>query len=244
MSFALAARRLRHARTLAPLAFVALLGAGATPGPAQSAGCPDSFLQITKRFDAPVPSSAPARDSSVVVTGPDGVPRVLRAAYDIPGGTVRVWVEPVGFCAVMSRVVDRFVVTGAPPGTPIALVALLDVDGDLSGCSGTRCSARFGGSIQNGGVVAEEYVDVTTARQELHTTLQYPVTLLAGNETELGFEIRFTVGAGSIYSGSGSGRIRFSGLPPGTSLVSCNGYAAFPVPVRPGTWGGIKTAYR
>jgi hypothetical protein len=59
----------------------------------------------------------------------------------------------------------------------------------------------------------------------------------------LGFELYEFVAAGISGGGSGTARIRFSGVPAGMNVVSCEAYSLV-TPVRARTWGALKSIYR
>lgn len=166
------------------------------------------------------------------------------AGYDLIGGTVRM-AHPGTLSPLFVQAVDRYRVVGVPDGTPIALVALYDVDGWVQspGCGGTGCHGYFGAQIAHEATAVKRVVDAGfNGRASLVETLQLPLDVTAGQEVELRFSLWFYRSSAGYY-GEGTGRLRFAGLPAGATVVSCQGYGSA-TPTQVSTWGRVKAAYR
>jgi hypothetical protein len=128
-------------------------------------------------------------------------------------------------------------------------MAELDVDGVIIGlgCGGSGCWGYLSGSI-----TADQGTQSVTLQQNIypvmdvpvHGVAQMPVTIVAGTPKTIEFEMAAWRSPGGAHGGRGVGNIRFTGLPTGARIVSCNGYDNVAVPIRVTSWGRVKTIYR
>jgi hypothetical protein len=218
------------------LVFVAGLAGG--DGHADS-NCISSQL----RCDQPIISSAP----SYSVCCP-GTYEVACASYDIPAGALSGSVSGSGERDRYTSVAmsDSFQVVGPADGTPLEFTAQLILSGSASGrgcgipcCDGYADARLLEGSSNS----ADSLFYSFCGTQFFNTTLEVQVRRLSGER----FQVTTSISAAGSEGGSGAidGTLRFSGLPEGASVVSCNGFSnGPPVPVTRGSWGRLKTHYR
>jgi hypothetical protein len=221
---------------------VVLLVATLAARPAAAANCTASqaCLDGANVFS----SSAAVFDSSIVATAPLGA----RTAYDLPQGQVLVY-KCCGLGTVFAAARDAFDLVGVPPGTPVTVTAEFQVEGEIisEGCGTSGCCGNLEGRITDGAVTRSvlmtEYV-YAVANVPVSGLVQLPVAITAGQPEVLEFRLSAWRCPGGNHGADGVGRIRFSGLPAGASIVSCNGYSLTPVPALRRSWGQLKTLYR
>src|SRR5262245_14566433 len=204
-------------------ALLLLLATAASANP----NCPSNTVQAGETRVSTNPSE------SASVSGNCGFGSASASCgYSIPGASLTADASDVGDCGAFANVtvVDDFRVVGVPAGTPVAITAVLHVDCYNAGAS---MSDAFGHSVS----FAIAFEPGTVDRS-------LPIAALA----EQPFRLTFTAGAGADYARTGSqvnASFHFTGLPPGTAVVSCNGYVSDQsVAVRPASWGRLKSLYR
>ncbi len=221
-----------------------LLALGLAPDSSTTAGaqvCPASEMQFR---DMGVFASETAAFDSTHTVFPD-----FQVAYDLLEGTLFVY-HGGSLGVTFVEAGDAYDVTGFAPGTPVWLVVELLVDGevwDMGGCGGGGCSGTLGMRIEHGVDIEERRFSPTLfdgARSEFHTVLQLPVRIVAGQPEEIRFRLWGTRMPGGSHGATGTGRIRFTGLTPGSSIVSCHGFDGEVTRARNATWGEIKAQYR
>jgi hypothetical protein len=74
--------------------------------------------------------------------------------------------------------------------------------------------------------------------------VQLPFTIVAGQPETLEFEFWARRSPGGSHGTIATGTIRFTGLSPGQSVISCQGFGGQPTPVRRTSWGTLKLIYR
>jgi hypothetical protein len=163
------------------------------------------------------------------------------ASYDIPAGTLSGRGGDGSASATMS---DSFVVVGPVEGTPLEFTAQLTLWGyvDNRGC-GRACCYAGGQARLFEGSSSPAQVSFNSCTTSLSTTIEVQIHRLSGER----FRVTAYIAGGGIEGASASiyGSLRFSGLPEGASVVSCNGFLQdAPVPVARGSWGRVKTRYR
>ena len=180
------------------------------------------------------------------------------ASYDLIRGAFAVGfaIPSAGVGGASVAAVDQYRVEGVSPGTPLVFSAELDVSlrvygyscGPIGYAVATSASAtlnegdsnRSSASIttpvtcsNNGSCCAQAAV--------LDRTLRVAVTQSVGQPFTLHFDL-VTSGHGSGY---GYGQLRFSGLPPGAFVVSCQNYGRNLATAAKGmSWGGLMLLYR
>jgi hypothetical protein len=120
---------------------------------------------------------------------------------------------------------DDFVVDGPASTTPIGFTALFTVD-VYGGIARLSSGADQVSTSPSGGF-----------RQALRLDL----SKLPGEHFTVGM---YALAAAVLSGDESSGVLRFTTLPAGYALRSCQGYSALPVPVRTTSWGQIKQIYR
>jgi hypothetical protein len=165
-------------------------------------------------------------------------------------------VEPGLNKSALVSAVDQYRVVGVSAGTPLVFSAQLDVSLDAFGSdcppppgylAATSASAtlREGDSNQSSAQITTPVTCMPwgccAQPKSLRTGLQVVVTRAAGDP----FTLHFDLTTSGFGSGDGSGQLHFSGLPPGASVVSCQGYEQdFPTAAKRTSWGRLKTVYR
>jgi hypothetical protein len=141
-------------------------------------------------------------------------------------------------------------------GTPLVFSAQLDISLDVYGnecqAPGVDCASSSASATVREGDSNPSSASIATPvscgpgfcsgqPKSQRTSLQVVVTRAAGDPFTLHFDLT-TSGHGS---GDGSGQLHFSGLPPGASVVSCQGYQRdFPTAEKKTSWGRLKTIDR
>jgi hypothetical protein len=126
---------------------------------------------------------------------------------------------------------DEFTIVGVPDGTPVGFTAHLFVQGTIE--SKGRIWARIADGP--GGLDTQESGPVTA-------DVSYHLDRVAGVPFLLDCELG-TMGLGEPGSTSATATLRFSGLPSGAAIVSCQKYD-LPVSAQTRTWGRVKGVYR
>ena len=83
-----------------------------------------------------------------------------------------------------------------------------------------------------------------TGRTSEQGSLTLSVRLTVGQPKIIVSSLAIRTAPGGYHEGEWRGRLRFSGVPAGARVVSCQGYGDTAVPVRPTTWGKLKAMYR
>lgn len=181
---------------------------------------------------------------------PPGYVGHFRAAYDLLTGSLDLY-HCCSFGVTSVTTHDAYDVEGVPAGTPVAVIAEMVVDGAVftnSGCGGSGCGGTFASVMRHGAEFDESRIDPIIyepgGRQELHDTLQLPITIVSGQPEEIQFELWGRRAPGGSHGAEGTGRIRFIVQEPGVRVISCQGFGGLPVPTRSSTWGRLKTIYR
>jgi hypothetical protein len=152
--------------------------------------------------------------------------------------------------------VDQYRVEGVPQGTPLSFSAELEVNlrvfpyncfqaGSPPPTSSASARLREGDSNLSSSAITTPIQChpgyCCPLAKALDQTLRLTVTRSAW---EL-FTLRFDFATSGSGSGQASGRLRFSGLPPGAFVTSCQGYGQDLVTAATGvTWGRLKLLYR
>ncbi len=158
--------------------------------------------------------------------------------YDLRSGLIEIkaWGAPWGQqCGATICAGDRFQVVGVSGSDPLQFAAEFWVDGVVNGPD-VAVSA-----------VLREPSDPTGASDRVtdgpvQMRMKVPLFHAPGEE----FAVYFSLEAGAAgLSGDAhaAGTLRFSGLPPGAYVISCQGYD-LPVPAIPTSWGQVKALYR
>ena len=162
--------------------------------------------------------------------------------YDLPAGRLEALAtyHPVGSGAsVVTR--DDFRVVGVPEGTLLTFTAELQVSifGSSDGCG----SAGFGegeATSRSASICGSGVGDPFCCAA--NPTLTLPLTRLVNEVFRLTSTVNTHSRDGSAQS---TGQLRFSGLPQGARVESCQGYVQdVPVPALPASWGSMKARYR
>lgn len=233
----------RKASPAFPLALLAALASSRA-----AAQCPTNSLTICGQTANT--STTPARGDSVsqcYFIPPDLLGDRDAAGYDIPAGLV--WCDEKGNdislpARIQAQSHDLYRIVGPPSATPIGGTAFLATNGwGPCNAAGTASLAVPGGSnsasFTNGPPVAP-----CNAGAPLTATLSLPVSANVNEPFDVIVTVTLRGSASSAPYSFLSGRLSFA-VPPGYSVVSCNGYGAgAPVEARLPSWGRLKTLYR
>ncbi len=211
---------------------------------ARAQDCPESlgsFVTVAGWFS----TAAAVFDTS---TGMSGSESGARVRFDFPAGELEVY-RCCGLGVTATRAIDRFDVTGVPPGTPVVARADLVIDGMILGlgCGASGCYGDLRGTVTQG---TTSYQLLLTAQVTTVDSVQASglvplvVTFVAGAPLTIEFMLEAYRAAGGNNGAHGIGRIRFTGLPAGVGVVSCKGYRQTSVATRAESWGRVKTRYR
>ncbi len=150
-------------------------------------------------------------------------------SYDLVAGTIEVssYSYSYDIFETWLQTQDDFVIEGPSSATPIRVVAILNV-------------TAYRSEIQlSSGIASVSSDDAGPANQ----TLRLDLDKLPGEHFTLGILVS-SHGDPDQGTASGRGTLRFTSLPPGYALTSCQGYAALPVATRATSWGRLKQIYR
>ena len=232
---------LRAARLfgLARCAAAAIAIATCAAPAAHAADCPPSRFSLGGAPETQ--TTAAVLDTSINTFG------VKHVAYDLAAGTVFLD-QCCSLLATYVQTSDAFDVVGVPAGTPVALTAMLAVDGSVStaGCGGSGCGGVFIDSLKSGAVAdsRSHAIGVFNGSVPFHDDLSIPITIVAGAPVQI--DIRF-VGfrtPGGNHESQGTGHPSFTGMPAGVNVISCQGFNAGVTPTQRSSWGRVKILYR
>jgi hypothetical protein len=230
-----------RARALALLLAV-LACAGALPAHAE---CPANYIKNGSA--SIVQSSAPAFD---VPLGEDfGSP--VDIGYDLAQGRL----HEHSFAGIANsswvRVGDFYDVTGVPEGTMIVATAELAVSNawvGTGGCGGTGCWGYVVARIVSAQDSTERSAGINVYNTGKVSLAPFSTVLgvafTAGTPIPLTFRLEGHQTAGGSHATDADATIRFQGLPPGASVVSCQGFVDPSTPAVRASWGRIKVSYR
>lgn len=183
--------------------------------------------------------------------------RNSEANYDLTRGvfTVRAVGAPSYQGGAAVSAVDQYRVEGVSPGTPLVFSAELNVNinvygylcqppGSLITTTGSA-TVREGNSNSSSASITTPLTCSSTGccaqPAGLQTVVRTVVTGAAGDP----FTLHFDLTVNGNGSGHGSAELRFSGLPPGARVVSCQGFRQdFPTAANGMSWGRLKAIYR
>ena len=145
-----------------------------------------------------------------------------------------------------ASVSDTFVVSGPPSGTRITFTASLRLRGN--GYGDLSWTGQLRESVTNQVEYHDQFrIDPILGGIQVDTVVAIPISVAVSDPFTLdhGVSVR-TQPFG--FTGSNSGlesALAFSGLPPGSRVVSCNGFVQeFTTAARPASWGTVKVRYR
>jgi len=134
---------------------------------------------------------------------------------------------------------DEYIVTGPPTGTPLLFAVEFTVNGSSTGPASCRMRASTDHEYNH-------LPSVFTSGPNLSSVLRLPI--LVAPDTP--FRVRYSLGAllggnGVSMSVTESGTFRFSGLPAGAKVRSCQGFQQdITVAAATPSWGSLKIRYR
>jgi hypothetical protein len=212
---------------------------------AEAASCPENRIVFTDRLGvvATVVSNEAALDTAGTY---------WEGGYDLKNGMLR---SKVGFyspgsyewkyAGTLVDTEDEYRIVGLPAGTPLDFTAEFVVGGSWNVYPG----------VPQGEFSCEAFlaVDADTSRFSVplpggccHGTIGQTLSLSLHRLAEEPFKVHLHLGSHD-YSGhvDVSGLLRFSGLPVGATVVSCQVYGSdSSTPTKRTTWGQLKNTYR
>ena len=220
----------RTLRTLAALASLALLPAGA--GGAASPGSSFTSNGVT------ITSTAAVFDT-VAFQG--------ETEWDMTLG--RVYMKQyASLGGVTVDAFDDYEVTGAAPGTPVLVYAILEVDGAVwtAGCGASGCAGMYEVTFRHetDSLVLRRDASLFSGRSEFHDGMQLTIPFVAGQSERIEIRAFGRRYPGGSHLSEADCRLRFVLVDEGVGITSCKGFAGAIVPVRTNSWGRIKTMYR
>lgn len=231
-------------RTITLCLAISLFTCAALP-PGVSAECPrDSVFACGWEF-----STAP----TLVKGGSCPLNVFSRAEYDLTSGTAISQITGALYSlwiAAETRTSDAFTLNG-PGISPITFHARLVLSyssWSRRGCGG-QCppgTAWMGARLRQGAtVVGDSLKSVNDGSFSVVRTIEVPITRGPGESFSLAVSTYTRV----LYLAYGliEARLEFPDLPPGYTVVSCQGYQAMgeqPTPTARHSWGRLKAAYR
>jgi hypothetical protein len=134
---------------------------------------------------------------------------------------------------------DDFRIVGVPAGTPLVFAAEWNYNfiGSFEASFGARIGQGDTPTL-GGGTGANGQPFFSQAGRFV-----YELNVNAGDVFRLTTEL--SAGTGQHGGADASGFLRFSGLPAGARVESCQGYVQdIPVPAMRASWGSVKSLYR
>ena len=220
----------RRAR-LVPL----LLGTLAIAGllPRSASGCPENQV----RFGALLATNSSAVHSATF--GPSDSCDFGAVSWDLVQGTLALDQRPCTASSSKCQVADSYTVVGLPAGTPVLVLAYLDVHGETPLlCGGAGCGVTRRAELAGTFATSAFWPDPGTIDGQLATLVQ----AVAGTPFSIQATLEIpTCGGGS--EGRLEGSLSFQLLSKG-GIVSCQGFAGTVTPARMTSWGQVKANYR
>jgi hypothetical protein len=210
------------------------------------ADCPVNTLRICAQTAT---YTVPAHGDSVpyCTLSSDFRDRSDAAGYDIPGGLVWAHEKVIdGFGAnVTAEAHDTYWIVGPAAGSAISCSVQCAMNGyGNCGARGTLSLVAQGqttsGSFAN---------DLTVGPCNSTPALNSVASLTVSAQVDEPFDVSEKANLFGPFASGGSaylsGRLSFTGLPPGYAVVSCNGFGGGPsTPARAMTWGRLRDVYR
>ena len=252
----------------APLVLLLLLLAAA---PARAGSCPTDTLSVSDdQNEFGNGGIVTAQDSSrAIAPAINDAYRTQEASYQLASGTIRAraWHVVTGLLpgpGTHARVAahDTYTLLGPDGAGEISFTARLSVSSVCGGEYEYACTIgpEFTCSMPAGGALAsirEGAANMASSAYESNGAydhaLDVSITRAPGGTFELALSAQAEAAGlvdtqhdrGSSRSASVTARLSFPDLPPGWSVISCQGFrAGHIVPARTTTWGRLKTSYR
>lgn len=172
---------------------------------------------------------------------PPGFYGLQVGSYDLTVGSIAatVYFKCCGLATSEVTARDIYRVVGVPSGHPVTLTAELSCTRqDNSGGGHAPAHFSWGVSTDSASVSGSGDAGYMTS-----TVLRLDIQALGMQDFPVSWHVDvlqgFDAGNADIR-----GRWRFTGLPPGASVESCQGFAGGIVPTMTSTWGLVKARYR
>jgi len=233
-----------HLRFTVPRAWIPLIVLVAWPPAPAAAQCPGALVQLERI--APTPSF-PVASATYDSTATYYLAEFAHVAFDRYTSSFAMDTQVGGRMNARLRLLETFDVTGVPPGTPVNTTLQLHLDGWAEEyCGGSGCGMAYEAWLVAGtdSVLGDATIPGPgSSRKTLVTTLELPVTIVAGTPYPVQFALWFGTGPGQSDAKSHMvAHYSLSGLPAGAEVVSCTGTQV--TPVHTSSWGSLKVRYR
>jgi len=145
---------------------------------------------------------------------------------------------------------DSYQIVGPSLVTPISFQVALHVGGTLNAgfytypYIGTVCDATSGRVTCTSGPASVSRNYTVPSQECQPRTLDDGMTLALAKLPGEVFPLSILLSVFGTETGTVDGTFQFTGLPPGYSIRSCQGFGGPPVPALPVSWGGLKATYR
>ena len=141
---------------------------------------------------------------------------------------------------------ETYRVVGPPPGTSVSVGLRLVGVGEIvfyEYCGGSGCNPVAGITVDGAPAEHLEAIMIGSFRDAV---LPFDRSIVLARQAGEPFTLNYFLSAGTSHSPayvSIAGRVEFTGLPPGASVVSCLEENVITAG-RPASWGGLKVRYR
>lgn len=141
---------------------------------------------------------------------------------------------------------ESYRVVGPPPGTVVPVGLRLVGVGEIvfyEYCGGSGCNPVAGITVDG---APAEHLEAIMLGSFHDAVLPFDRSIVLTRQAGEPFTLNYFLSAGTSHSPayvSISGRVEFTGLPPGASVVSCL-QENISTAARPASWGGLKVRYR
>ena len=159
--------------------------------------------------------------------------------------------SPHQSCGAGLTATDLYQVVGPASANPIPFEVRVALTGSIAAqlhtypFHGTLCSGAQVRFVLSSDAASTEFTDVNGSEPCAGKTVAGGLMLPLARVPGEWFPIRYDLTA-NASGGEGTirGAVSFANLPPGYSIVSCQGYGAPPVATLPSSWGRLKQVYR
>lgn len=168
-----------------------------------------------------------------------------RITFDRRGRNLTLHAVQGGRATTFVHLSERFMLIGAPAGTPVTATIEFRVEGQaVQDCGGSGCGMQFHASLLAAGITATSDASIAgpgALTRSLDATLAIPVTFVVGEPLTAEFRMDYATGPGAGFEeATGQGTWNIQGLPDGVQAVQC----LETTPARTPTWGALKLRYR
>jgi hypothetical protein len=208
--------------------------------------CPQACTNVGRGVDSgSPPTCGPSPTGTVTYSDGASPSNSARCIYDLHLGTAEA--HTTNTAHALTDAADRYVVNGAPAGTPVSLTVRLNVTGFTQTSCFVSCSfARLSVSVADSGGASISYATPSFPGTSVAQTLDLPLTKLAGQPFRINWSIYAISASADFRPGTADGKATLSFMvPAGMTIGSCSGYVGSVVTAStPASWGTLKIRYR